>query len=1114
MMMDSNGRPEEVGEILVKVQEDLKQLKDHLLQANTREGSNNKEVVDIRALENAIAKTEFGIKARSEQILNVVNNKVTTLPSVDAKGKVSEIGGSQETLWDLTSLDLRKPAPGALTSFRHAVPRYTAIEPAGAGGPYGPSPGQQAKFTYNIKALTDPTSTQNRKMVDENYGISLPLIVDRRQTKLPLQKPVMGSNIEHLAVLPKANRVDPQLIPPPISERDARKGILSLIERGLIPPAADLTLDPNPVRHKVVTLYNPEEKKEHRNLKSGDGNHVLASVKLDLHTPMKPSPPPESPMAMHSQLSQSRPESEGRDSLWVHSTPISRAISAKSARSLVPMKIKEPFPPPTTPASEFKHLHHRFAIQHGRACENSKDYAAFKQHYCLSWGNISSTLKLLEKLMMEYAVPLAFVNGDRLADLALEYELEKDPSIPELLSVIINKDDVEALIRRPGRRYLGPRGTHVAASKIQSTWRRYKDRQAYLEYRRKKWAAGVIAISWIMNVKMAKIRKNLKLTRKQELVNFKVKSEKLQKTWSRLKQLRRTIIHIPSLGYSQKIRQGINDFNIRQNLQMARLCDLKDDNVDVIYVSPVTINDEILQYYNKLLGLKNAVDSGNVENQKDVSSRFKIIIPEAINSFPSHSMCLASYLKYSPRALKRIENLIAGTEAYIVPGAMHKDDLTISEILGVPILGTEPEVAHLYSTKSGSKRVFASAEVDTPPSDYDVYHLQQIHESLAQLVTENLDVKRYLFKLDDEVDGRGIAYCDVIPHLKCHTWAKKEAERYGEKWKKRWAQEAAYIKIHAEIPGILTKHCRPVNTSVFPTWSKFLDAFLSQGGVIEACPPSDSVTSLRVNMFIEPTGQILLLSSGDQIHAETPFNCWGVSVPQSSVEPEDLNNTCYKIGRSCQQRGVVGYMAIDFVTFIDPSSMEQKLWAVDLNLWYDDSLAMTNMMLYLTGGTIDCKNWTLDVPRQKKEVKKKRRMRQDEEHEDESEPLTSRYAVMSTRLRHTNLAMVHYSVFFQMCRAHGIGFDIKVRQGSVFTLIDSFKREVMGMLTVGDQLQSALASFARNLSIIHQEISAPNMQGETNFKDVIQDIEGILGTTVQNVDRANIESEKSSTDVE
>lgn len=59
-----------------------------------------------------------------------------------------------------------------------------------------------------------------------------------------------------------------------------------------------------------------------------------------------------------------------------------------------------------------------------------------------------------------------------------------------------------------------------------------------------------------------------------------------------------------------------------------------DPNVDVIYVSPVPINDECMQYYAKLLALKPAVDSGNVDNQNDLSDRYKIVIPEAIKSFP------------------------------------------------------------------------------------------------------------------------------------------------------------------------------------------------------------------------------------------------------------------------------------------------------------------------------------------------------------------------------------------------------------------------------------------------------------------------------------------------
>jgi hypothetical protein len=76
---------------------------------------------------------------------------------------------------------------------------------------------------------------------------------------------------------------------------------------------------------------------------------------------------------------------------------------------------------------------------------------------------------------------------------------------------------------------MGPRGRHIAATKIQAMVRMYHHRLKYLEYRRQKWAAGVIAISWIMHVKMTKMRRNLKQRRADELEasrrRYKVRAE-------------------------------------------------------------------------------------------------------------------------------------------------------------------------------------------------------------------------------------------------------------------------------------------------------------------------------------------------------------------------------------------------------------------------------------------------------------------------------------------------------------------------------------------------------------------------------------------------------------
>ena len=58
--------------------------------------------------------------------------------------------------------------------------------------------------------------------------------------------------------------------------------------------------------------------------------------------------------------------------------------------------------------------------------------------------------------------------------------------------------------------------------------------------------------------------------------------------------------------------------------------DLLDSKVDVVYVSPVELTEDVNQYYSKLLAMK----AGGDAKDEAIENRYKIVVPDAVRRFP------------------------------------------------------------------------------------------------------------------------------------------------------------------------------------------------------------------------------------------------------------------------------------------------------------------------------------------------------------------------------------------------------------------------------------------------------------------------------------------------
>jgi len=136
--------------------------------------------------------------------------------------------------------------------------------------------------------------------------------------------------------------------------------------------------------------------------------------------------------------------------------------------------------------------------------------------------------------------------------------------------------------------------------------------------------------------------------------------------------------------------------------------------------------------------------------------------------------------------------------------------------------------------------------------------------SLSRLVAHNLFVNTWIFKIDDEVNGRGHASINVETMKTIVELRKRKIEM----------TDAVIEKIQEVLTKLLPKKVKIAQPTLFRNFDEYMDHFCRVGGVIEAAPmcPPNTLASPSIAFFVEPDGNVELIGSFDKFAAKEYIN--------------------------------------------------------------------------------------------------------------------------------------------------------------------------------------------------------------------------------------------------
>ncbi|MEY2644069.1 MAG: hypothetical protein RLZZ611_718 [Cyanobacteriota bacterium] len=369
------------------------------------------------------------------------------------------------------------------------------------------------------------------------------------------------------------------------------------------------------------------------------------------------------------------------------------------------------------------------------------------------------------------------------------------------------------------------------------------------------------------------------------------------------------LLMLPSLSVDRAELELITGAHHYEERQLFSLIRLRDPGVRIVYVTSKLLPELVVD---AVLELLPGVPTSHARR------RLHLLDADDASSRP-----LTEKLLERPALLHRIRDLLRPGRSFIACYVVTELEKRLSELLQVPLLGTDPALSH-WGSKAGSRELFSRCGVPHPPGSNLVHHLDDLAEATANLWEAHPQLGRCVVKLNEGLSGQGNAVLELAPLELAGCSAAERRRRL------RAALE------HLPMPP--------------PQWRELLQR---QGALVEAwLEGGEALSSPSVQGMIHPGGTVEVLSTHEQVLGGAGGQTYlGCRFPADDAYRLELMRHGRAIGKALAAEGALERYAIDFIARRWGDRWD--LQAIEVNLRQGGTTHPTMAMRAITTGELD-----------------------------------------------------------------------------------------------------------------------------------------------------------------